>query len=157
MKKIFPILALAGCTTMGSQPITMIHKTGSSYQQRVQAFDSCKIASFRAIPQALQTNISGGFSNPGTVQCNTFGASTTCNTVGAMNIPAQSYTTDMNDDMRARFINQCLNDKGYQLIGAKTCSSEDERNAAIRQASNQPTTDKIKCVSTPTLDRGFLF
>lgn len=156
MRKLTLILALAlaGCVSSSGE-MTAIYKPGSSFAQRSAAFDQCKIASLREIPQTMQTDTTGGYYNPGTLQCSTNMGMTTCNRIGAVNIPSSSVTYDANEGLRVRYIIRCLNAQGYSMIPTRRCNSDAERKAAKANLVSQSPT--VACVDNPTLDRGLVF
>lgn len=126
-------LFVAGCS---SEPVMVVFKPGVSLDQSVAATDECRIASFREIPQAMATQVSGGYYNPGTVQCNTIGKSTFCNRVGAVNIPASSSTYDANGALRDRYITRCLQAKGFTVKQSRPCAGGAETDKALRDRQN---------------------
>lgn len=134
---------LAGCV---SGPVNMIHRTGSTFAERQLADDECSIASLQAIPQAMVTQTSGGYSNPGTLQCSTIGNMTTCNRIGAVDVPARSTTSDANQDLRDRYIERCLASKGFDLIQMPLCTSAKDSSQYKATRDNQPPASQIKCV-----------
>ncbi|MFQ0815738.1 hypothetical protein AVM02_07450 [Brucella anthropi] len=135
------LVALSACQTGND---TFLFKPGATMATKQADFDQCKIASFRSIPQAMAVQSTGGYYNPGTVQCNTFGNTTTCNRVGAVNIPSQQYTVDANEGLRFRFMMQCMQGKGYTpLQGLPMCRNEQERRAAM--AATRP--QDVKCMT----------
>lgn len=133
MKRLVPAFALllVGCQT--ALPPSL-YKPGTTFAQRQFAFDQCKIASFRDIPQNLATDVNPGYSSPGTLQCNTYGSYTSCQRVGAINIPASASTYDVNASIRERYISQCMASQGYQFIQVPVCRTQEER----RRAANEP-------------------
>ncbi|HEV2898831.1 MAG TPA: hypothetical protein VGX71_13545 [Pseudaminobacter sp.] len=142
------LMAIAGCQT---GPTLVTFKPGTTHPERQFAFDQCKIESLQVIPQAMATQTSGGYYNPGTVQCSTIGNYTSCNRVGAVNIPATSSTHDQNQQLRDRFLSRCLASRGYQLLERPICQSEAERQQAYSQP--QPATpDQVKCSSGVFMD-----
>jgi hypothetical protein len=137
-------LALGGCTTAQG---LLIHRTGSTYAERTLAYDECKISSFQRIPQNLATEISPGYSNPGTVQCNTIGTYTNCSTVGAVNIPPSSVTYDVNAEIRDRDIARCLSAKGFNIVPKPVCHTKQEMAAFMAARDSQPPAEQIGCVA----------
>lgn len=134
MRKAIVMLAaaaLAGCVTDGG-PRTTIYKAGSTKSQRQADYDACKIQSFKSIPQTMATEVTPGYSSPGTAICNTYGTMTTCNTVGGFDVPATASSYDVNASLRGRFINSCLRAKGYVFYTKPACKTEAERQEAIR-------------------------
>ncbi|WJI80807.1 MULTISPECIES: hypothetical protein [unclassified Mesorhizobium] len=121
-------LAITGCQ---SAPAYIVYKPGVDLNTTQAAKDQCKIDSFKEIPQSLATDVNPGYSNPGTIQCNTYGTMTTCNRVGAVNIPASSTTYDVNDGLRDRYITRCLEAKGFGVKLARSCASKAEEDKAL--------------------------
>lgn len=145
MRKFCIIAAalLAGCV---SGPVPVIHKTGSTYAERQLAVDECRIASLQAIPQAMVSQTSGGYYNPGTLQCSTIGNMTTCNRVGAVDIPSHTTTSDANQELRERYIDRCLVSKGFDVVPIPLCTSAKDSAQYRTMRDNQPPASQIKCV-----------
>jgi hypothetical protein len=133
----FAALALLGCQT---EPATIVFKPGASLAATTLAVDQCRIASLREIPQALATNVSGGVHHPGTTQCSTVNGFTTCNQIGAVNIPASSSTYDVNGDLRDRYIKRCLASKGFSVSAGPPCAGGAQTRQALadREAGKRP-------------------
>lgn len=114
----------------------IVFKPGVSLADSVAASDQCRIASLREIPQAMATQVSGGYYNPGTVQCNTIGYSTFCNRVGSVNVPPSSTTYDANQDLRDRYITRCLQAKGFSVTPSRPCARGSETDKALQDRQN---------------------
>lgn len=114
-----------------SGPYQTAYKAGTLYSERQRDYDMCKIQSFREIPQNLAVETKPGYYNPGTVQCTNIGNYTSCQNVGAVNIPATSSTYDVNENIRFRFIDNCMSAKGYQFIQLPVCTKEADKRAAL--------------------------
>jgi hypothetical protein len=115
--------------------------------------DACTIAGIREVPQALATSVSGGYSNPGSVQCSTFNGFTNCNNVGAFSIPATASTFDANAELRGRPINRCMGAKGYQIVGRPACRTTADRQGAERFAAlGLPQIGQFKCINAVRLN-----
>ena len=123
------IAALSACQT---DERFIVFKPGASDAQTQASIDQCRIASFREIPQTMATTITPGVSTPGTVQCNTYGTMTSCQSVGGLNIPARAETYDVNADLRDRYIAQCLRGKGFDVSVSRSCSGEAEQSSAMK-------------------------
>lgn len=125
-------------------PSYLIHKTGSSYTQRINASDACKIAALKDVPQTNAIASTPGYYNPGYTTCTSFG----CTTVGGGYTPGSTYSYDPNQSLRDRQINRCLNRKGYTLVEKPLCISEaDKAKALAERRQPQLPADQIKCVS----------
>jgi hypothetical protein len=144
------LAVLAGCQV---GPQFTAYKAGTVQSERQLAFDQCKIASLQEIPQSIATSVSPGYYNPGTLSCSTVGNYTSCNRVGAVDIPATASSYDVNDGLRNRYLMRCMADKGYTMLEKiPVCSSEKERQAAINLP--QPSSSsQLKCSSGIALDR----
>jgi len=114
---------LIGCAP---QTGVLLYKPGVNLATKQSDLDDCRIVSMKEVPQNLQTSVSPGFSNPGTVMCNSYGTFTSCNTVGAYNIPPTVTTVDANSGLRSRILNRCLNAKGYQLYERPYCTTKEQ-------------------------------
>lgn len=150
MKKcsLLLVLLLSSCQT---GPVPVAYKAGSTGPQRLNDYDQCKIASFREIPQSMATEYNPGYYNPGTVQCSTIGNTTSCNNVGAVNIPGSATSYDANGELRQRYIQRCMASKGYQFKLLPPCGSQEERTKAYNQP--QPAnSSEFKCASGMTVD-----
>lgn len=134
---------LAGCV---SGPVDVLHKTGSSLPERQLAADECRIAGLQQVPESTQIHSNPGYYNPGTLQCSSIGNYTTCNRVGAVNIPASVTTSDANQGLRNRFIQRCLAAKGYGIVQRPICRTRQESAAYQAVRNNQPPAEQIACV-----------
>lgn len=138
------IAVLSGCV---EQPMLLIHKTGSTMEERRYALDQCEFEAINVVPRAMATQVSGGYYSPGSIQCSTIGMMTSCNRVGAINIPATATTYDANQDLRTRYIARCLERSGFNVYERPVCRTEAERRAFLASADNQPTATEIPCVN----------
>jgi len=135
---LLPAACQTGASTLSA------YRAGSTFGSRQADYDQCKIASWREIQQASATNVSGGYYDPGRVQCSTFYGTTTCQRIGGINIPARTSTSDENEGLRDRYIKRCMQSKGYMLLNLPVCPSQEERQRAMYQP--QPTSPaEITC------------
>lgn len=143
---LFGTLVLAGC--VDTQPAYLVHKTGSAPTERMSALTRCEVIALQAVPRAMATQMTGGYYNPGSIQCNTFGSMTTCNRVGAVNIAPTAYSYDANQELRMRVTSQCLNESGFDVFTRPRCVTDSQKNAyrAASNAPGQPPADQIPCV-----------
>jgi hypothetical protein len=144
---ILMIFSLTAC----AEPTAFYYKKSMVLATKQKDYDACKIKSFKQIPQNIITTYHPGVHNPGTLSCNTIGTYTSCNRVGALDIPASSSSRDANEGMRARFIEECMTGKGYSLVEVPMCSLSEQGYNPLQPA---PSLDKIKCLDSdaPTLD-----
>ena len=135
-----------GCET--TQPVQFLYKPGATMADKQAALDSCKIASFKEIPQSVVSETSGGYYNPGTLQCSTIGGITSCNRVGEVNIAPTTNTYDVNGSLRQRYIAQCLRGKGYTASTLPRCTPGEQAAADKAALSGQ----MPKCLPSGRLD-----
>lgn len=135
------LLLVGACATAG--PAKMVYKAGSVRSERQLAVDECRIASFQQIPQNIATQVNPGYSNPGSISCNTIGGYTNCNRVGAINIPATAVNYDVNGELRARYIDRCLAEKGFAVVEMPICGPN---QPGPDQNLPQPDLAQIPCV-----------
>lgn len=143
---IIALAVLTASACVPSEPSFLVHRAGSNYAERSRDIDQCQFAAIQAVPRALATQVSGGYSNPGTTQCSTIGTYTSCQQVGAVNIPATATTYDANLSLRKRFVDRCLMDAGYGVYPKPQCRTEAERAAFRQTLDNQPPASQIPCV-----------
>ncbi|PRX04324.1 UNVERIFIED_ORG: hypothetical protein BCL66_11926 [Martelella mediterranea] len=137
------LAALTGCQT---GPIDVLYKEGSTRAERQEAYDQCFIQALKEVPQNMVTEVSGGYSVPGFIDCNTDGDRTYCGEVGGYTTPVTSYSYDTNERLRNRFINRCLVDKGFTTIERPICETREERTA-YALLPEQPNAARIACVA----------
>ena len=143
-------LILVGCAS-SVETRYMIHQTGSRLSDRAKAHDDCKIASFKEIPQTQGVATIRGYSSPGTLHCNTIGAVTSCNRIGAVNIPSQTSSYDVNGKLRKRYMDRCLNEKGFSVIPLTAkCRSREDIAGVVADRNSQRPADKIHCYYGPS-------
>ncbi|TCT43061.1 hypothetical protein [Martelella mediterranea] len=141
-------LALVACQT---GPLNVLYKEGSTRSQRQEAYDQCVIKALKEVPQNMVTEVSGGYSMPGYVDCDTDGNQTYCTEVGGYTTPITSQSYDTNRNLRSRVINRCLEDKGYAAIQRPVCDSKTER-ASYAMLTRQPNAADITCVDGQSFD-----
>lgn len=138
------VLGLAACQT---GPVSVLYKEGSTRSERQDAYDQCFIAALKEVPQNMVTEVTGGYSYPGTVTCNDKGV---CAEIGGYTTPIESYSYDTNEKLRDRLIDRCLANKGYTGVTVPYCQTKEER-AAYRMQVAQPPISQLTCVTGPTV------
>ena len=144
MQKSLALLAVLGLTAC-AQSTAFFYKPGTIQVSKQKDYDACKIKSFKEIPQNIVTTYNPGVDNPGTLSCYTIGATTQCNRVGALYIAPSTSSEDVNEGMRARFILDCMNKKGYVLLKMPICKIGETGYNSRQKA---PSLDKIKCLDS---------
>lgn len=135
---------LAGCAP---EQQFLVHKEGSSPQSRQRVVLDCSVYAMQQVPRAMATQVTPGYSSPGTMYCNTVGTMTSCNRIGGVNIAPSAVTYDANQNLRDQVTDQCLRDKGYNLYPRPVCVTEkDKRAAQAMMQGPQPPASQIPCV-----------
>ncbi|WP_217568797.1 hypothetical protein [Mesorhizobium sp. GbtcB19] len=140
-------LALTACTT-ANQQYRYLSKPGVTAPGIQAALDQCRIASFKEIPQTMATDIKPGLNIPGTIDCHTYGSTTSCNQSGGVNIPATAQTYDVNGSLRERYMEKCMRNAGFTITMLPLCRTDEER-AASHAASSK---NQIPKCAMQTLD-----
>jgi len=140
LKALIPYAALlifaalpVGCA--GQNNSVALFKPNTPPQLKQADLDSCKIASFKAIPQAITTEyVGGGYSTPGYIECRGHGrhGDRFCDQVGGYYTPPIAYSEDVNASLRWRFVSACLAKKGYYILYNKpACKNGADRARAL--------------------------
>ncbi len=143
---VLPLIGLTGC--IPAEPIPLVHKTGSTLEERTLASELCEFEAIKEIPRAMATDIKGAYRRPGVLECSTVGGTTTCKEVGGSNVPATSTTYDANAEVRKKYLAWCLRERGFSIISRPPCRTEAEKAAAIAKSSPQAPADQIACVAS---------
>ena len=141
---IFGVAILSGCQTAPTST-PFFHKLGTTIYDKQSVIDSCKIQSLKEIPQAIGTSVTPGMSSPGTTYCNSYGmyGGIQCNTYGGYNIPPQVNNYDMNNGLRDRFVNACMEKKGYTITMMPFCKAGE---VGYLNTEPAPPLSKIQCL-----------
>lgn len=139
---------LSGCQT---GPSLVAFKPGTTFNDRQLAYDQCKIEALQSVPSDVRTQFNPGYYNPGSLSCSTYGSYTSCNRVGAVDIPATATQYDANSSLRQRTIMRCMEAKGYRFLQeVPMCRSDKDRYAAMN--SPQPETPQNICNAGRSLE-----
>jgi hypothetical protein len=117
--------SLGACVSGGSGPksVTLTYKQGSTIYTKQADVDACKISSFKAIPQVVGTSINGGSYSPSSTSCYTSNGYTSCSQLGGYYSPPTANSYDINGDLRKRYIDKCMREKGYEQIKLPFCQA----------------------------------
>lgn len=135
------ILAVAACQTIGGT-VDLVHKTGSTFEQRRSVIDSCQVAALQQVPPSYRTRTVGGYRSFGPRYCVGF----SCYGYRGYGYAPMIVSTDPNEALRARRFQRCLGQKGYSVISRPTCNSEGEA-LAYKSRSRQASAASIACVA----------
>ncbi len=149
-RKALALAVLMGLVACQTGPVSIMYKEGSTRAERQEAYDQCFIAALKDVPQNMVTEVTGGYSYPGFVSCDTNGDTTICGEVGGYTTPVESYSYDTNEKLRQRLINRCLEEKGFSGVEIPYCKTKEER-AAYQMQTTQPPLNELTCVTGQTV------
>ncbi|MEM9632514.1 MAG: hypothetical protein AAGA50_14375 [Pseudomonadota bacterium] len=138
---LFASVFLAGCQSLGGAT-NVVHKTGSTVEQRRSVIDACQVASLQDVPPAYKTRTTGGSSGFGGLYCTGW----PCYGYRGYSYPATTISYDPNDKLRARQFQRCLRGKGYTVISRPTCTTEKD-TVAYKNQKRQAPASRISCVA----------
>lgn len=153
---LLAVLALAACAPTTTQ---LYHKQGAQLQVTQRDYDTCKINSLREIPQTIVSEYDPGYNNPGTLSCQSKGATTAtgitrtdCRQVGAHYVPPTIRNFDANQGLRDRYMQTCMGDKGYSLMTFPYCENG---QVGYNPLTPAPALGNIYCIqpNTPQLQQ----
>lgn len=122
MKRAIAILVALTLCACAPTTATLYYKQGTHLPLTQHVYDSCKIKSFKEIPQNIITDYYPGSHDPGRLQCrNTIPGYADCQRIGGHSIPASVTHRDANAGLRSRFMQNCMGNKGYTLMTFPYC------------------------------------
>jgi hypothetical protein len=136
------IIALA-TSSCAPSTVDLYYKVGTDFQDVQLARDECKMSSFGVIPQNMMVEQTPGYHDPGNLVCDGYGTFLACRRVGSFTVPGRTYTYDVNQGIRDRYVERCMADKGFALAEVKTCQ-KDQRG--YDPADKAPPLSEISCV-----------
>ncbi len=151
MKNLFVILAVITLSACAPTTTTMYYKQGAQLPVTQQHYDSCKIRSFKEIPQNIITDYYPGSHDPGRLRCrNTIPGYADCERIGGHSIPPSVTHRDANAGLRDRFMQNCMAEKGYTLMTFRYC---EDGQLGYHPLNSAPPLNQIYCVqrNTPQL------
>lgn len=123
------LISLSGCITDGFIPGGDTYawtKPNTTRAQRRLDINECTLAAAREVPPVMGTEIVPGIYDPGPVFCTGSGFFMTCSQSMGMSIPPMAVPVDYNGKLRQKYIDVCLQKKGYALAKVKFCQSKDD-------------------------------
>ena len=145
-------IILAGCGTSQNPTVTRFaYKPGSTHISKQRDTDQCKIESFKHIPQTITQTVSGGSYTAGSVRCTNYSTGTSCYTIGERYSAPEIVNRDENKSIRNRFIQDCLEKKGYSFHRIPLCQNETGYNTA----NPAPALSQIHCIDqrSPNIEK----
>ena len=147
MKKmlLFAVL-LSGCAT--SVPIW--YKANTPPSRSLHSATDCEIHGVQSVPASNHVRTTSTFQTPTHVRCNP--VTNSCTASGGDTIGGQTYTVDVNADLRAKVVRQCMAKRGWQLVTLPTCGVP--QHTAYNEAPDKYRAPKgITAESCAILDR----
>ena len=117
---------LSGC---GGNPVTLPYKHNVTKAVANKEMLDCEVKAANVVPSNISTYTTPKRTTP--VQCETdrFFGNVSCS--GGQTFGGNTVSRDLNANLRNRYIEQCLMDKGYSMLSYPHCSYEIQR-AAIK-------------------------
>lgn len=142
------ILVVAACST-GPTVYPVLWKTGSTSAQRLAEGNECEVRALRDAPRSIATGVSPSFTTPVSVTCANYGNVTNCQQYGGQTFGGQSYSTDLNADLRERIYQQCMAEKGYSSLVFPGCTDEQlaGRTVTPKSSGENPPPNEILCLT----------
>ncbi|RVT86836.1 hypothetical protein DXV76_01750 [Rhodobacteraceae bacterium CCMM004] len=81
----------------------------------------CEVKAVNDVPANAQVRSTPSYAMPSQTVCNRVGGQAFCNTYGGGVQGGQTYSVDVNADLRQRVYRQCLADKGFQIVDLRPC------------------------------------
>lgn len=151
------IFALTAACVVQTQSETLIWREGVDFSTRQNDYTNCEVASLQQVPRAIATaqtpivRTPQTTFSPATTRCYGAGNMVNCTTTpaivsGGQVSGGQIYSYDANGDLRQRVLEQCMINKGYQLVTLPPCTKlEAESGHVISQAAPLPNAKSASC------------
>jgi hypothetical protein len=148
---------LVACA-VAPQPMSVFWRTGANSTKVASDNTACQVSSLRQVPRAMATGqtpiyTTPTYVNPSYTNCYGSGYSASCTTTGGgvsggQTYGGQLYNYDANATLRSQVQNQCMANKGYQLVVLQTCNTE-QSALGITPINSRPLPDasKILCAT----------
>ena len=122
----FVTTVLSGC---GGNPVLLPYKPNVTKAVANKELLDCQVKAANAVPSSISTYTTPKITTP--MQCETdpFFGNVSCS--GGQTTGGNTVSRDLNANLRGRYVEQCLMDKGYTILSYPHCSYETQR-AAIK-------------------------
>lgn len=139
------ITAVTGC-----METSMWYREGVSPMKVNSDSTDCQVAAAQRVPVNSQLGQTPVYYTPVQTQCYGYGSSVSCTQTGGQSYGGNVYSYDANAGLRSRVTQQCMMNKGYQLINIRKCEDKDLKGG-IRSYSVLPQLTPNSCyVNAPS-------
>lgn len=155
--RLLTMLGLAGVVLAACGPLSIYYRPGVTVSRMQNDQLNCEVSALRDAPVATQIRQRPPIFFPGRRWCDASGA---CYSQPGYWVDGGVYTVDTNADLRARVLNQCMAQKGYQPVDVPPCPVSVVNAATPGQTSKLPPLTPASCViknndgSWQIVDRG---
>lgn len=119
MKKlVLSVLLLSGCA---APTVPLWFQANKPHVSSLSHDLDCQVEAAQKVPVSNQTYSTPSLVTPTHLSCNP--STNSCVSYGGQHIGGQINTVDVNADLRAKVIRQCMAKKGWQLVVLPNCST----------------------------------
>ncbi len=129
---------IAACTPLG-----LYYKQGATVQSAADTETRCKVSALSEVPVRNVTQIIPGRHLPPRRVCNSAGV---CHTKPGRFIPPEFITRDANEALRAKAVDLCMRQKGYEYIRLPACEPAVAKATPPAQTTRLPRLAASSCV-----------
>ncbi len=115
------LISMAACVPTNE---VYLYKPGASVARADSDLFDCRINAARMVPTDTQIATTPRYTTPVQTQCYNIGYSVQCHSTGGQTYGGNTYSYDANQDLRARYLAQCLASKGYSATEIPACDAK---------------------------------
>lgn len=132
------LVTLTACDT----GLSTYYRSGVSVSRMQTETTRCEVAALKDAPVANQIRQRAPIYFPGSQYCGANG----CYYRPGYWVDGGIYTVDVNSNLRARVLDMCMAQKGYQPVSLPACSAAVAKAAPPRATTTLPTLSETSCV-----------
>lgn len=144
------ILLVCGSLVAGCEvpPETLYWQTGMTPAQQQRDQTNCRVNAANSVPVNTQIGTTPTYSTPVQTNCYNTGYSVSCQSTGGQVYGGNAYSYDANSRLRANVVQQCMADRGYQLISFPVCTDEERSGGEVLVGNSRlPSANRVRCLT----------
>ncbi len=126
------LLALSLLGACGTPSASYLYKEGGTVARADNDYFECELDAARSVPQDTRVATRPVYTTPVKTTCTPVGGSVECTTTGGEVRGGEVYSYDANEDLRARYLAQCLRARGYSTNVLPRCKSGTVASSALQ-------------------------
>lgn len=139
------LLVLAGCAP---SQFTGYWRSGVTVAQQQNDLTNCQVRAANQVPVSTQVRTTPTYTTPENTSCYNIGYSVNCTTTGGQVYGGDTYSYDVNADLRQRVVGQCMARRGYQAVTLPICGDEERALGIVSfRNSRLPPAREVRCVT----------